>query len=49
MARLCIVAVENGVFENYGLPFDMTAEAEDMGQRLILVQTYMNPMFQIMP
>lgn len=31
MARLCIAAVENGVFENYGVPFDMTAEAEDMG------------------
>lgn len=31
MAKLCINAVENGVFENYGVPFDMTAEAQDMG------------------
>lgn len=36
MAELSIAVVENNLFENYGVPFDMTAESEDMGAKVDL-------------
>ena len=36
MAGLAIAVVENDLFENYGIPFDMTAESEDMGAEVDL-------------
>lgn len=36
MAKLAIAVVENNLFENYGVPFDMTAESEDMGAEVDL-------------
>lgn len=36
MAGLAMAVVENNIFENYGIPFDMTAESEDMGAEVDL-------------
>lgn len=34
MSKLASAAYENGCFENYGVPFCMTIEAEDMGSKI---------------
>lgn len=36
MVGLAMAVVREGVFENYGVPFDMTAESEDMGAEVDL-------------